>query len=385
LGVGSLAYFCHRRGHSYTVYAEARRNDSVENSGLPQQLQLIQVQVMFRHGARTPLHLIPKIPEANYDPEFLLKEHQASLFPYERLLYGSGVPIDWSGYEQRLTQMPLKSGVPAGALTTPGKDQVYVLGQKLQNSYREKLNLAIYDPRDVLVLSSNIRRTVESARGVLAGFFGKEQLQAYAEQISPIKIYITGNKYNILVPDATNCAVLNKVNHAAMNHSDLLPGFKDDRLTVEKAINDERQEKIKAVKAIQEKINRLRGSAVKKDSVHSLEHSKGSQSSLKNQGLQQLTEDRNRAIDQVERLWMVRNPNLANRITEEDMQALVYLRRLEVEQVEGKFHPGYRFHFYFDPNPYFSNEYLCKEVYIHQQADAEKSWSTPIAWKEYGV
>lgn len=39
---------------------------------------------------------------------------------------------------------------------------------------------------------------------------------------------------------------------------------------------------------------------------------------------------------------MVRNPNLANRITENDMRALVYLRRLEVER---EVPSGYRFHF----------------------------------------
>ncbi|BFZ25678.1 hypothetical protein BsWGS_28717 [Bradybaena similaris] len=315
LGVGNLAYFCHRKHHSHTVYAEVQKNDGFKSSessqegttiptqeGLPQ-LQLMQVQVMFRHGARTPLHLVPKIPEVNYDPQFLLKEHQASVFPYERVLYGSGVPVDWSSYEQRLTNMPLKSGVPYGALTAPGKQQVYMLGQRLQSLYRDRLNLATYNPNDVLVLSSNIKRTVESARGVLAGFFGREQLQAYAEQVSPVKIYITGTKNNILVPDTAGCAVLKKVNHAAMMHSDFIPGFKDDRLAIEKIINDVREKKIEAVKVIQGKINRLSKSAVKGDRIHSLEHSTRHQPQLENPALQQLIDERNRAIDKVERLW----------------------------------------------------------------------------------
>ncbi|BFZ25679.1 hypothetical protein BsWGS_28718 [Bradybaena similaris] len=78
---------------------------------------------------------------------------------------------------------------------------------------------------------------------------------------------------------------------------------------------------------------------------------------------------------------MVRNSSLANRITENDMRALVYLRRLEVER-EGR--SGYRFHFYFDPNPYFSNKHLCKEVRVGQETGAVRSQSTPITWKEYG-
>merc|ERR1712200_23464 len=42
---------------------------------------------------------------------------------------------------------------------------------------------------------------------------------------------------------------------------------------------------------------------------------------------------------------------------------------------------GYRINFFFDSNPYFSNEMLTKEFHLNDSGDPS-SQSTPIKWKE---
>uniref|UniRef100_A0A0B7ABB1 2-phosphoxylose phosphatase 1 n=1 Tax=Arion vulgaris TaxID=1028688 RepID=A0A0B7ABB1_9EUPU len=409
LGVGTLGYLYHRRHPIYTVLAEGNHNETTKISSnqqgssldrpallsqnIPDQqpeLKLRQVLVMFRHGARTPIHLIPKIPEVNYDSQFLLRDHQASLFPFERVYYSSPEKMaDWSNYELKYAQSLLTGGVPSGVLTSYGKDQMFVLGKKLQRHYRDQLDMSTYNPQDTLVLSSNIKRTVQSAQCVLAGFFGKEELNKFAKNHSPVKIYVTDKKYNILVPDTDVCTVLRKANHIGMFDSDTIPGFKSDRLAVEKQINDEREKNIEVVKEIQYRIDQLCGTS----GIDSCYRAPTSQINNHHQPyvrdavLHPLIEERSRAIQRVGRLWpsaMSRNANLAQVITQNDMKALVYLNRLEVERLGGGRHSGYRFHFYFDPNPYFYNEHLCKEVYSNKTQGALSSLSVPIIWKQHG-
>ncbi|BFZ14079.1 hypothetical protein BsWGS_17118 [Bradybaena similaris] len=415
LGIGTYVYLHHKiHGHSlqaeevadvnvctaskFFVEGKAAVPRRLVQSG-PLVLKLVHVQVIFRHGARTCLHLTKNMHEANYDPEFLMREHQPSLFPYDRLLYSTKKPVGWSEFETQYNFNPLKSGACLGALTTYGKEQMYLLGKTLQRCYRDALNMATYDPNEVLVLSSNIRRTVESARCVMAGFYGKEQLNAFAEYCFPVKIYVTDRIYDIMIPDTTGCNVLKKVNNATMFNSDSIPGFKEDRLKIEEKLNEAKEKKMCVVRLAQDKVNKL-SKCFSPGTTGTKEYNEYAQECLQDPILKTALEERSQAMSKVDRLWadaLVRNPYLSDIITKSDLAALNYLNRLDVEE----FSRGYRFHFHFDPNPYFWNEHLCKEVYTKSPAisancvpfvDKSKandagslpcaSTSTPVLWKK---
>jgi len=53
---------------------------------------------------------------------------------------------------------------------------------------------------------------------------------------------------------------------------------------------------------------------------------------------------------------------------------------VEVQEFED-IKSGYRINFYFDSNPYFTNEMLTKEFHLNDSGDPS-SQSTPIKWKE---
>ncbi|GFS05072.1 protein SET [Elysia marginata] len=350
----------------------------------PLVLQLQQVQIIFRHGPRTPLHTTPNLSEAVYDNDLLIRGHQESMFPYIRISY-LGEPIQgWSNLETNLWKKPLRGGALSGQLTGYGKEQMYMLGLQLKDIYTKRLDIATYDADEVRVMSSNVRRTVESAQSLLAGMFGKEQLIDYAQCCGPVRIYTPDPCYNILVPNTETCAVLRKSNQSAMVNPDFIPGFKDQRLEVEEHIMKRREKLLEAITEVQSRLDatsafyesegpRTRYREINKHRDHYLH----------DPHMQPLYDERAQAIEKLDRFWanvLTREPALQDIITTGDMRALVYLRNLRVEQFEGTVASGYRIHLYFDENPFFHNTHLCKVVYTNENSPI-LSRETPIKWK----
>ncbi|CAL1533831.1 unnamed protein product [Lymnaea stagnalis] len=405
LSGGTFAYWYHRKYNNLTLLAESPKceddivySDSDESTkgraSVPLDcapdgtlfLQLKQVQVMFRHGARTPLHTVPKIEEAEYDPQFLIREHQHTNVPYVRVSSVTGKQLEWSDYELKLMNKKLRGGACCGALTSYGKDQVYLLGKDLRTCYKERLSLTDYSPCEVSVISSNIMRTVESARCVLAGLFGKENLLEYVARAKlPIKVSVASDDYNFLIPDTNNCAVLKKMNHSAMLHSDFIPNMKRDRIEVEDRINAPRDELLEHVKEEQHLIDQQLAIYQVTGRQHIVPMLNDFREMYQyDPVLNPLYQKRNESIEKIDRFWssvMRRHPALGESLTQDDLKALVYLRKFEVEEFQGKFASGYRFHFHFDANPYFHNKHLCKVVYTKIHAKAKPSNRIPIMWK----
>ncbi|GFO41753.1 hypothetical protein PoB_006825800 [Plakobranchus ocellatus] len=130
LGTGGYVYLYHRKHLPERVLAlqtndgpqvltteicppsniiEGRAKVPVESakSG-PLVLQLQQVQVIFRHGARTPIHTIPKLPEVEYYPDYFCRCHDASMFPCERVSLVDGREPAWSDCDTDLARTPLR-------------------------------------------------------------------------------------------------------------------------------------------------------------------------------------------------------------------------------------------------------------------------------------
>lgn len=198
-------------------------------------LILKQSQVFFRHGARTPINTIPKIEEATYPHDILMNRVPHTVFDMavEDLATGGVKPESF--LDNHYTRKKLKGGCIAGQLTTLGQDQCYLLGKKLRQDYIENTNLLSedYNSRTVFGRSTNIKRTIESLRCVLAGMFGADNLR----KVAPVKVYVSDTRQESLHPNTHFCHVLAQNNHSVIFHLDTKPYYLPHRRTIEKAFH----------------------------------------------------------------------------------------------------------------------------------------------------
>ncbi|KAF2366751.1 Nucleosome assembly protein (NAP) [Trinorchestia longiramus] len=94
-------------------------------------------------------------------------------------------------------------------------------------------------------------------------------------------------------------------------------------------------------------------------------------------------EKRSDIIKKIPNFWVtsfVNHPLISNILEEEEEECLHHLTKLDVEEFDD-IKSGYRINFYFDSNPYFSNNVLTKEFHLGSSGDPT-SQSTNIKWKE---
>nr|XP_006639159.1 PREDICTED: lysophosphatidic acid phosphatase type 6 [Lepisosteus oculatus] len=195
----------------------------------PDQYELKLVQALFRHGARTPLKSIPGVPEAEWLPGLL------AVPPHTRfdcrVCDLSGGPTPPSPVEDSYRARTLAGGVFPGQLTTLGMQQLYDLGKRMRETYIEKLHFLspAFTPAEVYVRSTNIIRTIESARCLLAGLFQQKQK-------GPANIFTSEAEVEILYPNIHGCKLLYLLGKSRWEESFLLPEIADDLKKVQSAL-----------------------------------------------------------------------------------------------------------------------------------------------------
>lgn len=88
-------------------------------------------------------------------------------------------------------------------------------------------------------------------------------------------------------------------------------------------------------------------------------------------------------IKRIPNFWVtafVNHPHISTLLEEVEEEALHYLTSVEVEEFED-IKSGYKIHFHFGSNPYFTNSTLTKEFRLANTGDPTTT-STPIQWKE---
>ncbi|KAK6485623.1 lysophosphatidic acid phosphatase type 6 [Huso huso] len=185
----------------------------------PYELKL--VQVLFRHGARTPLKSIPDIQEAEWVPNLLKDPSHTSMNYVVTNL--SGGPKPPSPIEDSYRGHTLTGGTFPGQLTTLGKQQLYDLGARIRKTYIEEFNFLspIFRSSEVYVRSTNIVRTIESATCLLAGLFQQKQEGA-------VKIQTSEAETEILYPNYHGCKLLKLLSRHRWTESALLPDIAED-------------------------------------------------------------------------------------------------------------------------------------------------------------
>ncbi|XP_021162945.2 lysophosphatidic acid phosphatase type 6 isoform X1 [Fundulus heteroclitus] len=191
--------------------------------------ELKLVQVLFRHGARTPLKSIPDVIEAQWVPTLLEAP------PHTHIDYVvtdlEGGPRPPAPVEDSYRTKILSGGTFPGQLTTVGMQQLYELGERLRKRYVEETPFLspTFVPTEVYVRSTNIVRTIESARCLIAGLFQQKQKDV-------VSILTTEAESEILYPNYHGCQLLKLLVGPRWAELSTLPGVAADLQSILSAL-----------------------------------------------------------------------------------------------------------------------------------------------------
>uniref|UniRef100_H2YF55 Lysophosphatidic acid phosphatase type 6 n=1 Tax=Ciona savignyi TaxID=51511 RepID=H2YF55_CIOSA len=162
-------------------------------------MNLKLVQVIFRHGARTPLLSPDYLPKIEYSKSQMTHpEH--TIIPYVITeLHDEEIVI-----KHNTTWGETKGD--HGQLTSVGAEQLYQLGCFLRKKYLSELDF-VKDPSQVYARSTGVKRTVESARSVLAGLFPGHTAQ--------FPIHVAPPTMEVLYPNFQICNYIRMLNRWA--------------------------------------------------------------------------------------------------------------------------------------------------------------------------
>jgi len=183
-------------------------------------LVLQQVQVIHRHGARAPISSPKCLPDLRFGPRIM--DHPIHTFVPYKIVASDGSSFDASNLRGSSEEF-------IGQLSGIGAQQLYDVGQMLQKIYVEDLKFisSEFSPNEVKVTSTKFRRTVESARSLLAGL--------YPNQTSEIPLVV--DREEILAPSFRSCQVLKLVSAMSWDHPDIVTGVKEVREKLQKMMN----------------------------------------------------------------------------------------------------------------------------------------------------
>ncbi|XP_076801057.1 lysophosphatidic acid phosphatase type 6-like [Clavelina lepadiformis] len=204
------------------LYKLKESKEDNENTIEPENLKLKLVQVVFRHGARTPLSSPDYLPHVHYD-EKLLKHASHTFVPY-KIVGLQGDPVDIANDSRAAS-----STFPHGQLTALGAEQMFGLGTSLRKRYIATLKFLPEDfSNEVFVRSTRVRRAVESARCTLAGLYPDEEIA--------IPIHLSAFENEVLYPNFLKCKYLKSLTRWSWIVPDLIEGMKNKREEIQVAL-----------------------------------------------------------------------------------------------------------------------------------------------------
>nr|XP_004658996.3 lysophosphatidic acid phosphatase type 6 [Jaculus jaculus] len=226
LGVlASLAYCFHQRRVAVAEPRGAGARRPVDR----RRLELKLVQVVFRHGARSPLKPLPLEEQVEWNPQ-LLEVPPQTQFDYTVTNLAGG-PKPHSPYDSQYQKTTLKGGLFAGQLTKVGMKQMFALGERLRKNYVEDIPFLspIFNPKEVFIRSTNMYRNLESTRCLLAGLFQRQKE-------GPIVIHTDDASSEVLYPNYQSCWVLRERIRDRKKAAALQPEISEDLKKVKAAI-----------------------------------------------------------------------------------------------------------------------------------------------------
>ncbi|UJR13380.1 hypothetical protein I4U23_000396 [Adineta vaga] len=196
-------------------------------------LQLIGTQIFFRHGARTPLHLLPGLEEVSYSKEHiqgypsskwdikLVTKLGNDIVSKDKISSANDVIGD------RIRHLKSTSGdkVVTGQLTAIGEKQLHNLGKSIRKEIIKEDNSGlipmVYDPKIVYCRSTYMDRTIASARSFLAGLFSSTKHNDEIQAKGPFEIEVHHFPDEDMFPNTHAFPILKKCVSAVQLYSSL--------------------------------------------------------------------------------------------------------------------------------------------------------------------
>ncbi|XP_054751654.2 lysophosphatidic acid phosphatase type 6-like [Lytechinus pictus] len=241
---------------------ETPRASACKDASIPlvtrDDLELKFVQILFRHGARTPLGsgCIPKSEQSVWDKDTLFQGEADLCIDYKvRALDGRPQP-EWK-IEQYYRKAPLKGGSFKGQLTAKGMKQANDLGKELRRHYMEKLGFLPkeFNPQLVYTRSTNINRTLQSLGCLLGGLYG----DTISAKELPVTFYVDEGMEEILYPNRQRCGQLSHHHKSVFTDMFWVPemGQTFDQVATILDLSDEEKKKLDFVNLRDEVTARL--------------------------------------------------------------------------------------------------------------------------------
>ncbi|KAL7866002.1 hypothetical protein SRHO_G00112490 [Serrasalmus rhombeus] len=226
-GLGSTFWWQKKTEPVQTDLDSSKTSPSSGQSSSQYELKL--VQVLFRHGARTPLKSIPDVLEAQWVPDLLeVPAHTKIDYVVTDLQGGPRPPAP---VEDSYRAKTLAGGTHPGQLTTMGMQQMYDLGVRLRKQYIQDVAFLTpsFSHKEVYIRSTNIVRTIESAKCLVAGLFQQKQTEI-------VPIFTEEAEREVLYPNYYGCKLLKLHSGYRWAESSTLPDIASDLRSIQSAL-----------------------------------------------------------------------------------------------------------------------------------------------------